>query len=176
MTRSLASADHRKDGRSNVFLTATLDTGKGVTAVRIRNLSPRGALLDQASLPSVGTRVSLKRGKLIALGEVAWLARGQGGINFDRDIDVTSWVQRVGHSGQQRVDGVVAAIRNSGKVPSKLQTSSSDDSLPAISAALDQVCEMLASAPGMSVELGEELLKLDTIAQSLRRLATGRAY
>jgi hypothetical protein len=50
------------------------------------------------------------------------------------------------------------------------------ESLPVISAALDQVCERLAKVPGAAVELGEELLKLDTIAQSLRRLATGRAY
>jgi len=84
------------------------------------------------------------------------------------------WVQRLGHAGQQRVDGVIAAIRNSEPVPREQQAATKMDSLSVISAALDQVCERLAGTPNMSVELGEDLLRLDVIAQSLRRVATGR--
>ena len=169
-------ANNRSEGRSNVFLAATLDSSAGSTSVRIRNLSARGALLDGKTLPPIGTRVRLTRGKLSAVGEVTWAGIGQGGLNFEGTIDVASWVERVGHGGQQRVDGVVAALRGSGRVPPELQGGRSDESLPVLSAALDQVCERLASAPGMTVEFGEDLLKLDTIAQSLRRLASGEPY
>jgi hypothetical protein len=170
------TAENRAEGRSNVFLTATLDSGATPTPVRIRNLSARGALIDGTSLPPVGARVRLTRGKHTAVGELTWAGPGQGGVNFDREIDVASWVQRVGHGGQERVDGVIASIRSTGAVPSDLADDAAPESLPVISSALDQVCERLARIPGMSLELGEELIKLDTIAQSLRRLVTGRPY
>jgi len=168
--------EQRSRGRSNVFLTATLDCGSRTTPVRIRNVSARGALVDGVGLPAAGSRVTLLRGRLSAVGEIAWESDDQGGLKFDNDIDVASWVQRLGHSGQQRVDGVIAALR-SGEVPRNLKDeAAARDSLPVISAALDQICERLATHPGLATELGEELLKLDVIAQSLRRIATGKAY
>jgi len=174
--QSERTEENRLEGRSNVFLSAALDSGAKSTPVRIRNISSRGALVDGSPLPQVGTRVRLFRGSLSAAGELAWAGEGQCGVNFDREIDVARWVQRIGHAEQQRVNGVIAALRNSSPVPNELQHEMRGESLPVISAALDQVCERLAKVPGAAVELGEELLKLDTIAQSLRRLATGRAY
>ena len=168
--------ENRSGGRSNVFLSATLDCGGRTMPVRIRNVSPRGALVDGKGLPPPGTRVRLLRGRLSALGEIAWETDVQGGLKFDSDVDVASWVQRLGHSGQERVDGVMAALR-SGEAPRKFKDEpAAQESLPVISAALDQVCERLAAHPAMSIELGEDLMKLDAIAQSLRRIATGKAY
>ena len=177
MSRAAATAEeNRSGGRANVFLTATLDCGGRCVPVLIRNISARGALLDGKQLPPAGTRVRLLRGRLSALGEIAWVTEVQGGLKFDCDIDVASWVQRLGHSGQERVDGVIAALR-SGEAPPKFKDKpAAQESLPVISAALDQICERLASHPGMSIELGEDLMKLDAIAQSLRRIATGKAY
>jgi hypothetical protein len=119
--------------------------------------------------------VKLVRGTLFTLGHLAWAGTGQAGVNFDREIDVASWVQRAGHSGQQRVDRVVAALRR-GALPPEVEEAGEGESLPEISASLDRLCERLARTERMSVEFGEELLKLDTIAQSLRRLATGKPY
>jgi hypothetical protein len=167
--------ENRSKGRSNVFLTATLDCGGRTMPVRIRNLSARGALVDGNALPPAGTRVRLLRGRLAALGEIAWETNVQGGLKFDADVDVASWVRRLGHSGQERVDGVIAALR-SGEPRNLKKASAPKESLPVISAALDQICERLGAHPGMSIELGEDLMKLDAIAQSLRRIATGRAY
>lgn len=88
-----------------------------------------------------------------------------------------AWVQKLGFGGQQRVDGVIASLRSGRPVAPELhEDDGNDESLPAISAALDQVCEKLALSPILSMDLAEELLKLDTIAQSLRRLATGRPF
>jgi hypothetical protein len=120
--------------------------------------------------------VRLLRGSLTAIGELAWAGKSQCGVSFEREIDVARWVQRVGHGGQQRVDGMVAALRTSESIPSEPADEATSDSLPAISAALDEVCQRLANLPGSAAELGEELVKLDTIAQALRRVATGRSY
>lgn len=168
--------DNRSEGRSNVFLSARLETAAGVIAVRIRNIASRGVLIEASSLPPVGTHARLVRGQLAATGELAWYGVGQGGINFDEPIDVDAWVRKVGHVGQERVDQVVAAIRDTREVPKDWQSAEGLTTLRQISAALDGVCERLSFTPGMSIELGEKLVMLDTIAQALRRMATGKAY
>jgi hypothetical protein len=167
--------NNRSEGRSNVFLTATLETDAGSAPVRIRNLSSVGALVDGTAFPPAGAKVRLVRAHLKANGEIVWQEKTHCGIRFENAINVTDWVLRDGHSGQQRVDGIVAAIRNSNSVPSELQQSfDTRQSLATISQTLDQICERLARTPNMSIELGEELLRLDAIAASLRKLATKR--
>jgi len=172
----MPNGDQRSEGRSNVFLTASLDTGAAQVAVRIRNIASRGMLIEASSLPAVGTRVTLVRGQLSAVGELAWAGSGQGGINLQDSIDVGLWVQRIGHVGQQRVDRVVAAIRSASDIPVEGQAARELASLLEISAALDRLCESLSATPNMSIELGEGLVKLDAIAQALRRLATGKDF
>jgi hypothetical protein len=168
-------ADNRSEGRSNVFLTAALETDAGSAPVRIRNLSAVGALVDGTAFPPVGAKVRLLRAHLKAHGEIVWQEMTHCGIRFESAINVIDWVQRAGPSGQQRVDGIVAAIRNSNPVPRELQQSlDAGPSLATISQTLNQICERLARTPNMSIELGEELLRLDAIAQSLRKMATGR--
>jgi len=168
--------DNRSEGRSNVFLAAALETDAGAAPVRIRNLSSVGALVDGAALPPVGAKVRLLRAHLKASGEIVWQDKNHCGIRFENAINVVDWVQRAGHSEQQRVDGIVAAIRNSNPVPRELQQSvDTGETLATISRTLDQICERLARTPNMSIELGEELLRLDAIAQSLRKIATGRS-
>jgi hypothetical protein len=169
-------ADHRSEGRSNVFLTAVLNLGAATIAVRIRNLSPYGALIEASSLPPVGSQVRLIRGQLQVSGELAWHSAGQGGLNFVRNIDVPQWVKNVGHGGQQRVDGAIAALRGSGRMRAEPGEAEGLESIAAISGALDRVCDELSAIPNMSIDLGECLLRLDSIAQALRCLATGKSY
>lgn len=159
-----------------MFLTASLETGATTTAVRIRNLSPHGALIDGSSLPPVGSQIRLRRGQLQATGQLAWQSAGQGGVNFAKDIDVELWVKRVGHGGQQQVDGVIAALRGSGELPFEIEAPTGLNTVVEVSRALDQACDELAATPDISIELGEKLLRLDSIAQTLRRLATGKPF
>ena len=63
-------AESRTDRRSNVFLTATLVMASGSVAVRVRNISARGALIDGAALPPEGTAIELRRGSLAAAGDI----------------------------------------------------------------------------------------------------------
>ena len=169
-------ADSRGGRRSNVFLTATLVMARGSVAVRVRNISVRGALIDGADLPPEGAPVDLRRGSLIAHGEIAWHSADQCGIRFDADIDVDSWTRRVGHSGQQTVDQLVALVRRptvaaaAPPVPpaSPVPAAASPDSLTQISADLAEACERLAARPDVLNLCAEELQELDAIAQRLR--------
>jgi hypothetical protein len=171
----LPETDQRSAGRSNVFLAAVLHGGATAVPVRIRNISATGALIEATSLPSAGTAVRLVRGDLCASGELAWTTARHAGIRFVDAIHVEGWVKRVGHSGQQRVDTVVEALRRSESVPPELQEGARVDSLRSISAALDELCAGLAGGD-VTLELGEQLIKLDAIAQALRRIATGRPF
>jgi hypothetical protein len=164
-------ADYRAQGRSNVFLSAVLVAGSAPIAVRVRNLSVGGALLDGASIPPAGEKVRLLRGALTAHGEIAWRSDSQAGVCFTEDIKVAQWVERVGHPGQQRVDDAIAAMRR--REP--LQTDGGDPVLPSlgtISAELDTICERLACSSPMSVELAEQLVKLDALARMLQQIAS----
>ena len=168
--------DNRSEGRSNVFLTATLNGGGTAIPVRIRNIATRGVLVEAPALPPVGTRITLTRGQLRAAGELTWDGAGQAGISFHQPIQVETWVKKTGHAGQQHVDRVVSAIRNTGQAPSLWHDPVKPSSLPELSAELDRICERLASMPETSIEFGETLVELDTVAQALRALATGKAY
>src|SRR4051794_32977063 len=57
-----SESNDRSEGRSNVFLGGTLETEQASNAVRIRNLSYHGALVEGPILPSVGAKVRLLRG------------------------------------------------------------------------------------------------------------------
>lgn len=158
----MVKGEMREGARSNVFLSATLNCGNRHAAVRIRNMSRAGALIDGAELPPPGRRFRLTRGTLSVLGSIAWSAGRQAGLMFETEVDVRAWTQRVGHAGQQRVDAIVAAVRSGTQLP-PASHSDQGDTIPVLSAALDQICRRLAEVPAISLEIGEELVKLDSI-------------
>ena len=82
MTAAAASEwqDLRADRRTNLYLAANLRWPGGATAVRVRNLSARGALIEAAVLPLAGTSVELIRGELKVGGAVAWLSGNKAGL------------------------------------------------------------------------------------------------
>lgn len=162
--------NNRSQSRSNVFLSAALLAGGSTLTVRLRNLSPSGALLEGVSLPAPGSYVRLVRGELAADGEIAWTTEVQAGIRFAAPIDVAAWVRRIGHAGQQQVDRAVAALRRD-KAPPERSRASQLPSLAWVSAELEAICERMAATPDMSVELGEELVRLDSLARLIQQLA-----
>ena len=158
----------RDETRSNVLLAAVLNNGTEVVPVRIRNLSPHGALLDSLKLPSLG-RIVLRRGHLTVAGEVAWVGNGQCGVRFSQPIDVAEWVKRVAHSGQQRVDSIVAALK-AGTLP----YASSEPELPDlhdIAQQLEEVNARLSMLPDMTTELAEQLVRLEALAKAIQQCA-----
>jgi hypothetical protein len=164
------SPNNRVETRANVFLSAVLDTGSQVVPIRIRNISSNGALIDGTNIPDAGSNVVLLRGSLSANGHVAWRESAQAGIRFDHVVNTTLWVAKSGHGGQQRVDEIVTAIKRSNPLP-RAPKLNDGPTLPEISATLEAICDRLGTFPEISDAFGEELVKLDAVAQSLRRIS-----
>jgi hypothetical protein len=155
----------RAEARSNVFLAALIDMPGGPVPVRLRNLSSRGALVDGPVLPTEGG-VHLRRGDLHVCGKVAWFHDGYCGLKFDSMIDVHAWLKRIGHQGQDRVDSIMASLRN-GAIPKSADPPPVQG--PAeIAEALIEIAERLAAMDGLSVEAGEQILKIDMLARTIQ--------
>jgi hypothetical protein len=169
-------SETRIASRSNVFLAATLYTESGAFPVRIRNISDHGAMLEGAGLPGEGKKVRIQRATLSASAEIAWQRDQFRGLWFKEPIELGSWMKTVGHSGQRRVDMVLAALRQgTPRQPQTLPAATAPDDLAVLGKELLEICERLAALPNMSVQLAEELLKIDGITQALLKLGSPAA-
>ena len=80
-------AQNRKSRRSQVLLSATLEHNGASQAVKLRNLSEEGALVESEKLPIEGTTVHFIRKDLNAVGRVVWVSGKYGGIAFSAKLD-----------------------------------------------------------------------------------------
>ena len=78
---------NRKSRRSQVLLSATLEHGGASQAVKLRNLSEEGALVESDRLPIEGTAVHFIRKDLNAAGRVVWVNGRYAGIAFSAKLD-----------------------------------------------------------------------------------------
>ncbi len=92
MNAETALSVDRRAERTHLFLVATLYVGGSGRAVRVRNLSATGALIEAAELPPVGSEVMLRRALLEAPGTVAWMESGRAGLRLSGPIDVSAWL------------------------------------------------------------------------------------
>jgi hypothetical protein len=166
------NSEPRAAARSNVFLTGVLDHDGRTYPVRVRNISRLGALLEGKDLPAVGLDVCLRRGHLFARGEIAWNDGDWRGIRFTQEVDVPCWIRRPEHPGQRNVDQAIADLRLSRK-PIEAGSTCTGSILTELGSELSVISERLASTPALTVELAEELIRLDTVAQRLRSLTSG---
>lgn len=109
-------SDARGASRASIFLAAVLYNEGSPCPVKIRNISPTGALVEGPVIPAVGTPVQLVRGGLIANGLVAWAVEGRCGLKFSSCVDVQQWRATPVNSEQKRVDEVVRLVK-AGAVP-----------------------------------------------------------
>ena len=163
--------ESRTDPRANVFLMAVLSTPGGSHPVRVRNLSSHGALLEADDLPAEGTAAVVRRGSLEVAGEIAWSSDHHCGIRFDRAIRVGEWIERAGPAGQQRIDAAVAEFRKAPSAPSKFVILEGEvpraGSLGRITAEMMKLTERMAGMPDMSIEIAEELLKIEAAVRRI---------
>ena len=93
MLASLADMDqttpsqNRRNGRSNVLMTATLECGGAVSQVKLRNLSSEGALVQGKGLPIEGSELIFLKGELALAGRVVWVHGGRAGVMFAEPLD-----------------------------------------------------------------------------------------
>ena len=81
MDQSSAS-QNRKNRRSNVLMTASLELSGTAVPVKLRNLSADGALVEGDKLPIEGASVVFRKGDLSVSGNVAWVKGRQAGVSF----------------------------------------------------------------------------------------------
>lgn len=174
-TVAAVAAEQRSIGRTNLYLSAMLHWPGGQCAVRIRNLSPHGAMVEAGVLPPIGAPVELRRGRLRAQGSAAWSHAGRGGLRLEDVIAVKDWMAPAANSGQQRVDGLVAALR-SGDRPTDWPSSPDPvvvrprDDLRTAVRLLDRLGDALASDPEVVMAHGSKLQLLDVVQQLLTAL------
>jgi len=89
------SSQNRKSRRSQVLLSATLEHGGGALAVKLRNLSEEGALVESEKLPIEGTTVHFIRKDLNAPGRVVWVNGNFAGIAFSAKLDPAEVLRHV---------------------------------------------------------------------------------
>jgi hypothetical protein len=110
-------------------------------------------------------------------GEIAWEQRDLRGVRFADPVIVSEWVKKPGNEGQRSVDQSIASIRNgqaTTMVPHSLPAQGRVEDLGAMAQELARICECLAANPMMTVSLGEELIKLDALAQRLLMHSRGQ--
>lgn len=73
--------------RARVLLAAKLKTPFGEVDARLRDLSRKGALVECAKQPPVGSEVTFIRGTTVVPARVAWSAAGRVGLEFLYMID-----------------------------------------------------------------------------------------
>ena len=77
----------RSTKRARVLLAAKLQTPFGEVDCRLRDLSRKGALVECAAHPPVGSEVTFVRGGTVVPSRVAWAAAGRIGLEFLFMID-----------------------------------------------------------------------------------------
>lgn len=77
-----SAAQNRRSNRSSVLLAARLKTRGGTMAVKLRNLSAEGALVEADKLPIEGCDVVFERDDLSVKGRVVWVKGKHAGVAF----------------------------------------------------------------------------------------------
>ncbi|MEO8619117.1 MAG: PilZ domain-containing protein [Sphingomicrobium sp.] len=94
MDESIQS-QNRRSRRSHVLMAACLRSDDGDLAVKLRNLSEHGALVEAELLPPVGTIVKFRKGDLNLPARVAWVEDGRAGVAFDSILDTESVMRHI---------------------------------------------------------------------------------
>lgn len=175
--------DARCEPRTSVFVMATLYAGAGSSAVKVRDVSPAGALIEGGVVPPPGTQVCLCRAGLTITGTIVWSRGDRAGLRFESRTSVAEWLPRGGAlAPQQRVDEIVQQVKASGParplsrrdVPTFQSATISDVELTQLALALESLAEDLAGDAGVTTRHMEKLQTLDVAVQALRKLAAER--
>ena len=94
MDQSSAS-QNRKNRRSNVLMSASLELSGTSLPVKLRNLSAEGALVEGEKLPVEGASILFRKGDLSMAGTVAWVKARQAGISFAHKLDPEQLLRHV---------------------------------------------------------------------------------
>lgn len=177
----IAEADPgaRLEPRTNMFLIATISASSFSGPVKVRNLSPSGALIEGAALLAVKEPIHLRRGRLAVTGEVVWSRSGRAGLRFRSRLKVKDWLPTdFNRAAQQRVDEILQSLRAdaTGDAPPRINELPEVHALSAsdlgdLAKAIDALAQDLASDQVVVSRHFTKLQTLDIAAQALRKLS-----
>ena len=173
----------RRAARSSMYVAAVLCSSGGASSpVRIRNMSPTGALIEGGFAVARGETVHLVRGGLSTEACAVWCASGRCGLKFPRSVEVKSWLAPPGNGEQQRVDALVRLVQ-AGAVPLPVpeldppvvasvgRAAQFADDLGGVGAMLGALSDALAEHPRVIAEHAGALQSLDIAMQMLAAIA-----
>ena len=175
--------DQRKAPRSNMFLAAVLHTRDEQAAAKVRNMAPRGAMVESELLPAPGTPVHLIRGGLCAEATVIWRSERQCGLHFTKDVAVKQWLAPPANAEQQRIDQMMTQIRSGQPLPPgmgpaatappavRLSTEQLVDDLGAVYRLIEGLADELADDSDAFARHAVKLQNLDVAMQMLAAIA-----
>lgn len=163
----------RVEDRKSLFVQATLHHVDGFCSVKVRNISPAGALVEAERLPRSGTPVEIRRGPLAAMGTIIWKRGGKAGVEFLAETDVRRWMP--GSTPQGVVDQAFQVFKGAPAsafaAPLPTSTITTGD-IEAVAELLDELADTFSNDAGVLFNYAAKLQALDIAAQMLRKLAS----
>jgi hypothetical protein len=160
MTAAAAFAEsaETRPPRTNLFLAAIMTSpDEGQQPVKVRNLSPGGAMLQAAVFPAAGTVVRLCRGQLKVQGTIAWTDGPRCGIAFSGSVSVRDWMAN--------------PSADSGSVRRAAEPQAIPVHLLLVARLLEQLGDVLVADADVLLRHGTDLQKLDIATQMLAAAA-----
>ena len=90
-----STTQNRRSRRSNVLMTAAIETPTGAESVKLRNLSKDGALIEGDFIPEAGSPVVFRKKDLVISGRIAWVNERRAGISFDAKLEPETLLRHV---------------------------------------------------------------------------------
>lgn len=90
-----SNSQNRRQRRSNVLMAAALELSGASLAVKLRNLSADGALVEADKLPVEGSEVLFRRNELAMPARVVWVRGGRAGISFKDELPPETLLRHV---------------------------------------------------------------------------------
>lgn len=86
---------NRRSRRSPVLLAATVEVAGATVAVKLRNLSEEGALIEGDRLPLEGSTTFFQRNELRLKSRVVWVQGRFAGVAFDEPLKTEQVLRNV---------------------------------------------------------------------------------
>lgn len=80
------NVQNRRQRRSQVLLSASLELSGAAVPVKLRNLSAEGALVEGENLPVEGAELVFRRQELSLPARVIWVRGGRCGLSFNEPL------------------------------------------------------------------------------------------
>jgi hypothetical protein len=90
-----SQVQNRRQRRSNVLMTATLELSGREVEVKLRNLSADGALVEGDVLPVEGAEIRFRRHELAVRGRIVWVRGNRAGLSFHQMLTPEALLRHV---------------------------------------------------------------------------------